>query len=141
MRKLITPILYAAFLIPLTGIAVGIEAILRTVGILGEYKGVIDLSLTITFISSIVIIGVPLFWIANMLIQRLEHLQSPKLLDHFRQSLFYYLIAIFSVATWITRGFKNNEDDGYLLLWMGISLVGILINYLFMLMRRKSNVT
>ncbi len=122
----------------MTGIAVGIEALAQTVGILGEYKGVIDLPLFIVFLSSIILFGVPLFWLSNLLIRRLEKLNNPIVLDHIRQSIFFYLILIYSSAKWISRGFSNSEEDGYLLMWMGISFVGIVINYIFLLSRRKA---
>ena len=66
--KLITPIIYVAFLFPMTGIAVGIEAIARTVSILGEYRGTINFQIFIVFVCSIFVIGIPLFWLANLLI-------------------------------------------------------------------------
>ncbi len=141
MMKLITPLIHVAFLIPLTGIAVGVEAFLRSAAVLGEYKGVIDLPLFIMFLSSIIIFGIPLFWLANLLMQRFEKPHGPTVYDHFRQSLFFYLIVIYSSATWIARGFGNTEEDGYLLLWIGISLVGIVVNYKFLSVRRKVNVT
>ena len=141
MRKLITPIIHIALLIPLTGIAVGVETLVRADGILGEYKGVIDLPLIIMFLSSIIIFGIPLFWIANLLMQGLENLPGPSTYDHLRQSLFFYLIVIYGLTTWIAQGFSGNEEDGYLLLWISISLIGIMINYIFLFMRRKTNLT
>ena len=137
MRKLITPIIYTVFLLPVTGIAVGMEALMRALGIIGEYQGVIDLPLFLLFLNSIIIFGFPLFWLANLLIQKLEKLHSPIVVDHFRQSLLYYLMVIYSLATWMARGFNNREEDGYLLLWIGISLIGIVVNYLFLFKRRK----
>ena len=141
LMKLITPIIYVAFLILMTGIAVGIEAIARTVGILGEYKGIIDLPIFIVFFCSIIVFGIPLFWLANLLNQRLEKLNNPSTLDHFRQSLFFYLIVIYSLISWIAQGAGNNEEDGYLLMWIGISIVAIVMNYLFLFKRRKLIVT
>ena len=137
--KLITPIIYVAFLIPMTGIAVGIEAVARTIGILGEYKGLIDLPIFIVFFYSIIAVGIPLFWLTNLLIQKLEKLINPSTLDHLRQSLFFYLIVIYSLVSWIARGAGNNEEDGYLLMWIGISIVAIVMNYLFLFRRRKAS--
>ena len=139
--KLITPIIYVAFLIPMTGIAVGIEAVARTIGILGEYKGLIDLPIFIVFFYSIIAVGIPLFWLTNLLIQKLEKLINPSTLDHLRQSLFFYLVVIYSLVSWIVKGAGNNEEDGYLLMWIGISIVGIVMNYLFLFKRRNAIVT
>lgn len=139
--RLITPIFYIAFLFLLTGIAIGIEALVRSAGILGEYKDVIDLPLFIVFLISIIIFGIPLLWLANSLILRLEKIKNPTILDHFRQSLFYYLMLIYTLISWIAGGLRNTEEDGYLLLWMGISVIGIAVNYQYLLRRRKTNDT
>jgi hypothetical protein len=139
MKKLITPIIHVVFLVPLTGITVGVEMFERKTGILGEYEGVIDTPTIITFCSGIIIFGIPLFWLANVLMQSIEKLHSPKIYDYLRQSIFLFLIIIYSASTWITRGFSGNEEDGYLLLWLGISLVAIAINYIFLFRRRKAN--
>jgi len=139
MKKLITPIIHAVFLIPLTGITVGIETLAREMGILGEYEGVIDTSLFVTFFSGIIIFGIPLFWLANVIMQSIEKLQSPSIYDYLRQSIFLFIIIIYSTSTWISHGFSRNEEDGYLLLWLGISLVAIVINYIFLFRIRKVN--
>jgi len=141
MKKLITPIINVAFLVPLTGITVGVEMLAREMGILGEYEGVINTSIFITFLSGIIIFGIPLFWLANALMQSIEKLQSPRIYDHLRQSIFHFLIIIYSSSIWISRGFRGNEEDGYLLLWLGISLIAIAINYIFLFRKRKAIVT
>ena len=61
----------------MTAIAVGIEVFARAIGILGEYRGVIDLPLFIVFLSSIILFSVPLFWLANLLLRKLEKLKNP----------------------------------------------------------------
>ena len=110
-------------------------------GILGEYEGVIDTPIFITFLSGIIIFGIPLFWLANALMQSIEKLQNPRIYDHLRQSVFHFLIIIYSSSIWISRGFSGNEEDGYLLLWLGISLIAIVINYIFLFRKRKAIVT
>lgn len=141
MKKLFTPIIHVVFLLPLTGITVGVEMLARETGILGEYKGVIDTPLFITFFMGIIIFGIPLFWLANALIQSIEKSHSRSIYDYLRQSIFFFIIIIFSTTTWISRGFSGNEEDGYLLLWLGISLIAIVINYIFLFRRRKANGT
>lgn len=140
IKKLITPIIHVVFLVPLTGITVGVEMFARKTGILGEYADVIDIPSFITFFSGIIIFGIPLFWLANVLMQSIEKLHSPGIYDFLRQSILFLIIIIYCTSTWITYGFSGNEEDAYLLLWLGISLVAILINcvYLFRKSRRKT---
>jgi hypothetical protein len=113
----------------------------RETDILGEYEGVIDTPLIITFLSGIIIFGIPLFWLANALMQSIEKLHSPSIYDYLRQSIFLFIIIAYCTSTWIAHGFSGNEEDGYLLLWLGISLVAIVINYIFLFRRRKANGT
>jgi len=141
MKKIITPIIYSTFLFAITGISVGVEILSRATGIIGEYIGVIDLPSTILFTGSILIFGIPLFWLANHLLQLLEKIPNPTIYDHIRQSLLYYLMIIYTSTIWIAYGFSGNEEDGYFLLWLGISLVAIVINWIFLFRRRKPNVT
>lgn len=124
----------------MTGIAVGIEALVRAVGIIGEYRGAVDLPLFIVFLSAFIVCGVPLFWLVNLLIRKLEKLHNPVLSDHFRQSLFFYIIVLSSFVSWIAQGFGNTEEDGYLFMWIGISIVAIAVNYQFLFRRRKAKV-
>jgi len=138
-KKLITPIIYVIFLLPLTGISVGVEMLARETGILGEYTGVIDTPIVLTFSSSVIIFGIPLFWLANAIMQSIEKLHNPGVYDFIRQSIFFFMIIIYTILTWIFRGFSGNEEDGYLLLWLGISLIASLINYIFLFQKRKAN--
>jgi cytochrome bd-type quinol oxidase subunit 2 len=136
MKKIITPIFHVMFMIPMTGIMVGVEMIARETGILGEYKGIIDLPTTITFLLGIPIFGIPVFWLANILMQKIEKLQSPKIYDFMRQSIFYFVVFIGCASTWIAHGCGGTEEDGYLLLWSGISLIAVVINYIFLFRKR-----
>jgi len=138
-KKLITPIIYVIFLLPLTGISVGVEMLARETGILGEYTGLIDTPTVLTFSSSVIIFGLPLFWLANAIMQSIEKLHNPSIYDFIRQSIFFFMIIIYAILTWIFCGFSGNEEDGYLLLWLGISLIASLINYIFLFQKRKAN--
>lgn len=138
MRKIFTPFIYIIFLLPLTGISVGVEMLARETGILGEYTGVIDMPTVLTFSSSVIIFGLPLFWLANALMQSIEKLHNPGLYDFIRQSIFFFMIITYAILTWILGGFSGNEEDGYLLLWSGISLLAIVLNYIFLFSNRRS---
>lgn len=139
MKKIITPIINGVLLLPLTAISVACEFAARRYGILSEWEGLIDPPILILGGSLIIVFGIPFFWFSNRLTLRFEKLKNAKTFDHFRQSLFFYLTIILSLLTWIFRGYSGTEDDGYLLLWSGYSIVAIVINYLFI--RREINAT
>ena len=138
MKKLITPVIHAFFLPPMTGLTVGIELIARNIGLLGEFEGVIDTPTAILFFFAIIICGIPVFWLANVLMQYVEKGQKPGKNDFIRQSVLYFLIMFYCLSVWASDGFQLYEEDGYLLLWSGISMLAIVINYFFV---RKRNTT
>ncbi len=130
--KWFTPFIYVALLFPMTAIAVGAETIARKIGVLGEYHGVIDFPGFIFFSCIILLTGIPIYWIASMLLLRIEKLTNPGLKDHLRQSAFFYIILISNFTIWTYQGFNNNEERAYLLMWMAISFVGIITNYIYL---------
>lgn len=130
MKKVITPLFYSVFLFLLTGLSVGVEMLVRSTGLIGEYQNVVDTPLVATYLASLLALGIPLFWLANHLMQLIEKPKSRRAIDHLRQSIFYYAVVIATLATWATRGYNGGESDGYLLLWLGISFLAVITNYL-----------
>lgn len=141
MKKITTPIIHAAFLIPLLTIAMGsIELMTRTFGLLPDYIRVFEVPYIFLTIGIIVIAGIPLFWLANRLMQRLEKLHGPTIYDHFRQSIFFYLIIVYSVSAWIFSGFSGSVDDLYFLTLSSFSLISLVVNYIFLFQKLKIDV-
>ena len=141
MKKFITPVIHALFLIPLLTIAMGsIELMSRSFGLLPDYIRVFELPYIFLTISIIVISGIPLFWLANRLMQGLEKLRNPTIYDHFRQSIFFYFIIVYSLSTWIFSGFSGSVDDLYFLTLSSFSLISIVVNYLFLFRKLMTNV-
>lgn len=132
MKKLITPILYALLLLPLTAISVASEMVSRRIGILPEWRGIVDRPLLFFGGVLILLVGIPFFRLTNRLLQRFEKLTTPSIYDHIRQSLFYYLIVILCLSIWVWQGYHSSEEDGYFLVWTGYSLIAIITNYLFL---------
>ena len=130
--KWISPLLYTVLLLLITGLSIGGEAVVREMGILGPYQGYIDVQTFLFFDIAIIVFGVPIFWAANFLINRLEGNMGATKGVHFRQSAGYYLIGLVCLFTWVSNGFGNAEEDGYLLIWLGISIVAIVVNFLFL---------
>lgn len=116
-----------------------IELMAQTFNLLPDYIRLFEVPFIFLTISIMLIFGTPLFWLANRLMQRLEKLQGPTVNDHFRQSIFFYFIIVYSSSTWIFSGFRGNEDDLYFLTLSGFSLMSIVINYFFLLRRRGAN--
>ena len=142
MKKIITPIINLAFLFPMTFITMGsIELVARSFGLIPDYISVFKIPFIFIIISVIVISGIPLFWLANRFIQELEKLKSTTIYDHFRQSIFFYLIIAYSLGIWVFSGFKSEEDDVYFLTFLVISIVSIVINLIFLFLRHKLNYT
>lgn len=132
MRKLVTPILQALLLLPLTGISVAFEMVGRRFGVLPEWRGIIDTPLLFFGGVLILVVGIPFFRLTNRLLQRFEKLTAPSIYDHIRQSLFFYLIVILCVSIWVWQGYHSSEEDGYFLVWSGYSVIAILSNYYYL---------
>jgi di/tricarboxylate transporter len=134
MKAFITPLIYVTFLIPMTAITVSITMFLeRVIDYQLDFVGFIEGALII------VIFGIPVFWLANCVLQRIEKRDRPTLHDHIRQSIFLYLIIIYCLSNWSVHGFSGSEEDFYFLLWSGSSLVGIVIHYLFLVRLKNSD--
>ena len=116
----------------MTAIAVGIEAILQAKGILSVFDGTVDRPRMLVFLLAVIVFGCPIFWLANYAIKKIEKGPVKVIYDHFRQCIFYYVLGACCLALWIVGGFGTNEDDGYLMIWIGISLIAIIVNYFFL---------
>lgn len=132
MRKSITPIIYSALLIVLTGTSVLTELIAREIGLLGEYMNVVDFPTSILLFISILVIGIPISWTTARFITRIEKLYKPTIQDHLRQSILYYFIIIPIITYWVGNGFVGDEGDGYLLIWLAISITANIVNYQYL---------
>jgi len=141
MKKIISPIIHTAFLIPLLIIAMGsTELIAQSFELLPDYIRVFEVPFVFIIITIIIISGVPLFFLANRLMQRLEKQRSPTIYDHIRQSIVFYFIIVYSLFTWIFADFRGNMHDLYFLTLSAYSMISIMINYI-LFQRRKANVT
>ena len=142
MRKVISPFIHLAFLIPALVIAMGaIELIARKFDLLPEYINVFKPPYIILIIGIIILSGGLLFWFANRLMRAVERFKSLTIYDHLRQSIFYYFIIVFVFFTWIFNGFNGNEDDVYFLTGLCISIVCIVVNLIFKERLSKVNIT
>ena len=132
MKKIQISLLNFSAILPLTGISVGIEMLARKAGFIGEYEGIIDLHLVILFFFSILLFGIPMFFLINSWLRNKVLCGNGWFIEHITTSCLLYLIIILIMFKWISKGFINNEENGYLLLWMAISFTGILVNIVYL---------
>jgi hypothetical protein len=136
-KKMISPILYAAFLVPV---------LIGTIAVIASIESTIGLSRFIlvgapeAFIS-IIIIGSLLFWLANKLMTGLEKLLKPSSLDHFRQSSLYYLTSLYALTSLVRHGYYGGLGEAYMLIALVISVWAIIVNATFLYKRRKANIS
>jgi len=142
MKKLITPLVHLPFLIPILAIAMGsIELMARRFDFLPDYIRAFEVPYVFLTLGIIVIFSSLLFWLANRLMQFLDKLANPGIYDHFRQSIFFYLITACILASWIFNGFTGGEDDVYFVTMVTISVVAITLNCIFLIRKRKTTLT
>ncbi len=111
MKKLLTPFLYLG-VIALVFDGVFLPTVL-IYGFFEQYYDVrgIELWLAPMFFLSW---GTLCFWGANIVMARIEDLQKPSLLDHFRQSFFYYPFVSFMYC--MLTPFYGGLAQGYALI-------------------------
>ncbi|PIX62058.1 hypothetical protein CO057_00180 [Candidatus Uhrbacteria bacterium CG_4_9_14_0_2_um_filter_41_50] len=132
IKKILTPIVYATFIIPLFVVMIMIlSEIENTVGFLLNMRGFIEFPLII------ILLGGVLFWLANKLIFAFEHLTKTTILDHLRQSSIYYLITFFSVASVLKTGLNGGIAEGLTFSFAIMSIWAIIINATFLYKSRK----
>lgn len=136
LKKIISPIIYVSFLVPLfIGIILIVATIENTIGFLFDMNGFIELPILI------LTLGTLLFWIANKLMAGLEKLLKPESLDHFRQSILYYLATLYGVISLLRSGYYGGLGEAYMLMVIAISLWAIIVNAIYIYKRRKANIS
>lgn len=137
LKKIISPILYTAFLVPV---------FIGTFYVFIGLSSIIGLSRFILrglpegFIS-LIVIGSLFFWLANKLMARLEKLLKPNTIDHLRQSSLYYLVAVYALVSLIRHGYYGGLGEAYMLMTLAISVWAIIVNAVFLYKRRKTNIS
>lgn len=132
MRKIISPFIYIAFLIPaFLGFIAVISFVENSVGFLFDLNGLVELPLFVITIGSI------LFIIANVVIARFEKLSKPTVLDHLRQSVGFYILGLAIVVKLAPQGFNTAAlRDALRFAILIISLWAIVINAMYIIHRR-----
>lgn len=145
MKKIIAPIAYLLFIIPV---------FILTLNAWSLYEGNFGLSsffgrqgyLEGTIIFLIVAVGT--FYFGNFVIQKIDHIKQSSINDHFRQSALFYVLFIWQAIqqlSWLRQypiSECQSDCHGYAIgaLFVLIPLLGIIINALYLFRRRKVNV-
>jgi hypothetical protein len=137
LKKIISPILYAAFLVPVLIGTVAVVASLESTIWLSRF---ILVGLPEAFIS-LIVIGALLFWLANKLMTGLEKLRKPNNLDHLRQSSLYYFAVLYTLISLMRSGYHGGLGEAYMLMGLAISVWAIIVNQIFLYKRRKANIS
>jgi len=129
LKKSLAALIYALMIFPITALTIITEMLAREAGILGAYQNVIDLHTFLIFAFSAILFGIPIFYWINQLLNKFEWASRNE--SAFPRITFLAVLSFICMITWGINGFHNSEADGYLMIWMGISLIGIVINRYF----------
>ncbi len=137
MKSILSPILYAAFLLPVAaGVIAYVYFLERYLG--GLHHGVIRKG-DVDILVAIALIGVPVLWLGNIVVSTLEQLDRPKPLDHVRQSALLYL-ALAASAYYLVVGYSEYRYSlGYGILFVVVilSACAVLANGLYLAHRGR----
>ncbi|KKU81423.1 MAG: hypothetical protein UY07_C0018G0017 [Parcubacteria group bacterium GW2011_GWA1_47_8] len=127
-KKIISPLIYIAFLIPIFIGTIFLLAIVeKKIGFSFGYSGHAEMLVFILILST-------LLWPANHIMIKFEKLQKPEILDHFRQAVLYYVLIIFAVMFFLRFDYGTGFGlgDAYMLMILMISVSAVVINALFL---------
>ena len=145
MRKIIAPIIYLLFIVPVFILTLNVWNIYEQVfGLRSFFGRQGDLEGVIIFL----VVAIGTFYLGNFLIKKIDHVKQPSINDHFRQSALFYVLFIWQTIQqlfWLRQHpISECKSDCHiyalLALFVLIPLLGIIINGLYLYRRRKINV-
>lgn len=133
--KITTPLIYVAFILPVFICHIIFLSLLeRSVGLSNiVLKGLPEALILIILVGSI---G---FSLANKLILKIEKLNKPKTIDHFRHSILFYLGSFYCLYNLIKYGVHGGLREFYVLIILFISIWAIIINIYFLFRLHNKN--
>ena len=87
----------------------------------------------------IILVGSIGFSLANKVIFKIEKLNKPKTIDHFRHSILFYLVSFYCLNNLITYGFHGGLRESYVLIILLLSIWAIIINIYFLFRLHDKN--
>lgn len=145
MRKIITPIAYLLFIAPVFILTLNVWGLYESIfGLRSIFGRQGDLEGAIIFL----LVAVGTFYLGNFVIQKIDRIKQPSINDHFRQSALFYVLFIWQAIqqlSWLKQypiSECQTDCHGYAVgaLFVIIPLLGIIINALYLIRRRKVNV-
>ncbi len=145
MRKIIAPIAYSLFIVPVFILTLNIWSLYEGIfGLRSFFGRQGDLEGAVIFL----LVAVGTFYLGNFVVQKIDHAKQPSINDHFRQSALFYVLFIWQAIqqlSWLRQypiSECQSDCHGYALgaLFVLIPLLGIIVNALYLIRRRKVNV-
>lgn len=145
MRKIIAPIAYLLFIVPVFILTLNIWSLYEGIfGLRSFFGRQGDLEGAVIFL----LVAVGTFYLGNFVVQKIDHKKQPSINDHFRQSSLFYVLFIWQAIqqlSWLMQypiSECQSDCHGYAIgaLFVLIPLLGIVTNALYLIRRRKVNV-
>jgi len=139
MKKILSPVVYAAFLALVFFLDTVVLAIIQ-MELEVQLAGTIFLLILFAAVSTL------LFWLSNKLMSRLEKLNKPKIADHFRQSSVCYLaivVILFEIIRIQAQTAFNPSSQliKAVIIALAISIWAIVVNGIFLYTHREANIS
>ncbi|MFA6522527.1 MAG: hypothetical protein WCT24_02985 [Patescibacteria group bacterium] len=132
LKKILSPILYGLLIVPLFyGMIIWFSISERMFGLLFDMSGYIELTLYA------LIVGTLSFWYVSKFMVHLEKLSHPRILDHIRQSAFYYLLGSYLTISLLQTGMHGGLREGMMFATVCLSVWAILVNAAYFYLHRK----
>jgi len=142
IKKILSPIVYAVFLV----LNVITFSLIYNIFHLGNFP-ILWLEPTLVLLL-LIIPGTIYFWVGNLLMKKIEKINTLKISDHFRQSSLCYLtfILILKLITYTITEYKNVTGTGriglggtifFIIILILNSILAILINARFVYKHKK----
>jgi hypothetical protein len=107
LKRIIAPILYFLFTFPVYFCTLMAFILYKKIFALHSVFG---LSGDLESFIILIIFSVPFFYVGNVLMQKIEQGQQPKITDHLRQSIFQYVTLIYCAYLLLLGGFTWFTD-------------------------------
>ncbi|MBI5254473.1 hypothetical protein HY932_01690 [Candidatus Falkowbacteria bacterium] len=145
MKKIIAPIAYLLFVVPVFILTLNVWSLYESIfGLRSFFGRQGDLEGSIIFL----VVAIGTFYLGNFLIQKIDRVKQPNMVDHLWQSALFYVLFIYQAIqqlSWLKQypiSECQSDCHGYAMgaLLVLIPLFGIIINALYLFQRRKENV-
>ncbi len=128
MPKFFSPIIYSAFVLPTLLLSIwAISLIENTIGLSRFWRvGFLEAAFVV------VVLGGGIFWLANVLIEKIEGSKTRTIVDHLRQSVLCYLAAGWIFLSFLLKGgFQGGLGEAIAFIIGIICLWAAVVNFVY----------